>query len=393
MPSPWSHRYCEGDTHMPRILILHASLGSGHVTAANALRDAFTLRGITGVTVADVFDFGNALYREAVTKTYGRLSENAPLLWKRVYESSDQKSVEQAVSANRLRVTFQRPFVRSLVKLVKEVQPDVIIGTHFIPVEILTAERDAGAFTCPIYCVITDYMSHSNWVSPGVDGYFVAADITRDALFVFGLDPHIVHVTGIPIDPAIGLPKSKAEMRAKYNLPAECPVTALLGGALNPEQVRRNVERILGGESDGALVVIAGRNEALEPALEGLSSGPHVSLHTYGMVQPLDDLITASDLVITKAGGLIVSEVLARGRPMVIVEPIPGQEEWNADYVSLMGAGVQLRISAMLPPTIATLLSDPARLAGMQQAATAAGRPRAALDIVDSVLAALRRPI
>ncbi len=375
---------------MPRILILHATLGSGHVTAANALRDAFALRNITDVTVADVFDFGNALYREAVTKVYGHLSENAPLLWKRVYESSDQKSVQEAVSANRLRVTFQRPFVRSLVKLVKEVRPDVIIGTHFIPVEILTAERDRGAFTCPIYCVITDFMSHSNWVSPGVDGYFVAADITRDALLTLGLDPHLVHITGIPTNPTIALPKSKAEMRAKYDLPTERPMSVLLGGALNPEQVRRNVERILGSASDSALVVIGGRNEAIEPALAGLSSGPHVSLHTYGMVHGLDDLITASDLVITKAGGLIVSEVMARGRPMVIVEPIPGQEEWNADYVSLVGAGVQLRISAMLPPTVAALLGDPARLAWMQQAAAAAGRPNAALDIVDIVLAAIR---
>ena len=86
------------------------------------------------------------------------------------------------------------------------------------------------------------------------------------------------------------------------------------------------------------------------------------------MVPSLDDLIAASDLVITKAGGLVVSEVLARGRPMIIVEPIPGQEEWNADYVSLVGAAVQLRISAMLPPTVAALLSDSARLAWMQQA-------------------------
>ncbi len=377
---------------MARILILHATLGSGHVTAANALRDAFALRSVTEVTVADVFDYGNALYREAVTKTYGQLSEKAPLLWKRVYESSDQSSVQEAMSANRLRVTFQRPFVRSLVKLVKEMQPDVIIGTHFIPVEILAAARDAGAFTCPIYCVITDFMSHSNWVAPGVDGYFVAADITRDALFLFGLDPHIIHVTGIPIDPTIGLPKSKVEMRVKYDLPTERPVTVLLGGALNPEQVRHNVERILSGTSDGALVVVAGRSEALGPALAGLSSGPHISLHTYGMVPSLDDLIAASDLVITKAGGLVVSEVLARGRPMIIVEPIPGQEEWNADYVSLVGAAVQLRISAMLPPTVAALLSDSARLAWMQQAAAAAGRPSAALDIVDIVLAALRRP-
>lgn len=376
---------------MPRILILHATLGSGHLSAANALKDAFAQRRVTDVIVADVFDFGNSLYREAVTIAYSGLSERAPQLWKIVYEGSDQSNLQETLAANRLRVTFQRPFIRSLVKLVQKVQPDAIIGTHFIPVEVLTAERDAGSFYCPIYCVITDYMSHSNWVSPGVDGYFVAADITRDGLFALGLDPHIVHVTGIPVAPTIALPKSSADARAAYDLPADKPVILLLGGALNADEVRRNVQRLLAGAHHATLVVAAGRSETVESALHELTDGAHMQLRTYGMVQPLDDLVAASDLVITKAGGLIVSEVLARGRPMIIVEPIPGQEEWNADYVAVVGAATQLRISAMLPAAVAALLGDPRRLARMQHNAAAAGRPNAALDIVDTVLNTIHR--
>lgn len=375
---------------MPRILILHATLGSGHVSAANALQAGFALRGIDDVTVADVFDFGNALYKEAVTQAYSRLSESAPQLWRVVYESSDQTNLAETIRANRLRVTFQKPFVRSLTDFVKQTRPDAIIGTHFIPVELLCDERDAGEFTAPIYQVITDYMAHSNWVSPGVDGYLVAADVTRDGLIALGLDPNIIHVTGIPIDPAISQPKSVVALRNKFKLPPDLPVTILLGGALNPDEVRRNVERILAGTRPGVLVVVAGRNEEIGAAMAGLSDGAFVRLQTYDRVQPLDDLVAASDLVITKAGGLVVSEVLGRGRPLVIVEPIPGQEEWNADFVAMTGAGIQLRISAMLPPTVEALLGNRQRLAWMHTAAAAAGRPSAAVDIADIILQQIR---
>jgi processive 1,2-diacylglycerol beta-glucosyltransferase len=100
----------------------------------------------------------------------------------------------------------------------------------------------------------------------------------------------------------------------------------------------------------------------------------------------VDDLVAASDLVITKSGGLIVSEVLARGTPMVIVDPIPGQEEWNADFVVGVGAGIQLRQPEAVPPAALYLLGQPERLAIMREQARRFGRPRAALDIAERVL-------
>jgi processive 1,2-diacylglycerol beta-glucosyltransferase len=103
----------------------------------------------------------------------------------------------------------------------------------------------------------------------------------------------------------------------------------------------------------------------------------------------VDDLVAASDLVITKAGGLIVSEVLARGTPMIIIEPLPGQEEWNADVVAGYGAGVQLRIPEMAAMTALYLLTQPDRLKNMRRRARVVGRPRAALDVAQYILANL----
>ena len=138
--------------------------------------------------------------------------------------------------------------------------------------------------------------------------------------------------------------------------------------------------------------MVAGRNRTLLDAIDDLADGPHIALRRLGYVDYVDDLVAASDLVITKPGGLIVSEVLARGTPLAIVDPIPGQEEWNADFVAGAGAGIQLRMPEMVPPAVLALLEEPDRLESLARHARQAGRPRAALEIADNVLATLQRP-
>jgi processive 1,2-diacylglycerol beta-glucosyltransferase len=117
-----------------------------------------------------------------------------------------------------------------------------------------------------------------------------------------------------------------------------------------------------------------------------LHGGVTLRLLKLGFIDYLDDLIVASDLVITKAGGLTVSEILARGTPMLVIDPIPGHEEWNADFVAGSGAGIQLRMVETAPAATVALLGDPARLEGMRAQAARVGKPRAALDIVDFIL-------
>jgi processive 1,2-diacylglycerol beta-glucosyltransferase len=134
------------------------------------------------------------------------------------------------------------------------------------------------------------------------------------------------------------------------------------------------------------IVLVAGRNGDLLEATADLEDTPQTKLKKLGMIDYVDDLIVASDLIITKAGGLITSEILARGTPMVIVDPIPGQEEQNADVIAAAGAGVQLRLLEMVTPAVRYLLQHPERLAEMRQAALEIGEPRAALNIAEYVL-------
>lgn len=375
---------------MATVLIIHATLGSGHVTAANAIRDAFAERGVHDVVTADVFDFGNKLFKRVVTKTYAGLSEQAPMLWKTVYDSTDLTDMKQVTAANRLRVASERRFVTKLDDFVRANDPQVVIGTHFLPAEVLLGERKAGKIGQPIYEVITDYMAHSNWIHAGMDGYFVASDLTHASMSAIGVPRETIHVTGIPVYPTLAAPKTMAEARARHDLAPDEQVLTLFGAALTPAKVRTIVTQLLASDIRGTLFVAAGRSADLMQALEDLGDGETLRLRKLGFINYVDDLVVASDLVISKAGGLITSEVLARGTPMVVFDPIPGQEEWNADYVVGEGAGVQVRIANMVAPAVLSILHDPQRLAVLRRNAERIGRPRAALDIADHVLGLLK---
>lgn len=370
----------------PRVLILHASIGGGHKSAAQALEKTFALRGVTDVVVRDVLEFGGKVLERAVVGSYKVTSEKAPLLWKMFYESGDVSDPRWGEIKNLLRGQAQRPmFVLTLDRFVKKLKPDIIIGTHFMPLEILYPLKRKGEITAPMYEVITDYMVSSDWIQNGVDAYFVASEFTRAAMIARQVDPTRIHVTGIPVKPELALPKTREEARARVGLTSEHVIT-LLGGGIPANRVRHVAQELLQTDLRGTLVVVAGRNEELQNEIAALKNGATLRLLKLGFIDYVDDLIAASDVVITKAGGLTVSEILARGTPMLVIDPIPGQEEWNADFVAGSGAGIQLRIIETAPAATVAVLNDAARLRDMRKRAKRVGKPRAAFEIVDTVL-------
>lgn len=371
---------------MPRILILHVTVGYGHRRAAEALGRAFTLRGVDSVRVVDTLAYGGPFFRQLYAGSYRELSEKAPVLWAYFYERSED--IESQLTQG-LRTLVDRIGVTELDSLIDRIRPDAIVCTHFLPVDLLLQLRRSGGPVLPLFCVVTDYTGHVFWAYPNVDRYFVATPLTRQMLARRGVPAERITVTGIPVDPAIAEPRGRAQARQKLDL-GTGPVIALLGGGLSVKRVRQIVTDLLAGEVRGTLVVVAGRNGALLDALNDLSRSACLDLRPLGFVQDVDEVVTASDLVITKAGGLIVSEILARGRAMVLVDPIPGQEEWNADYVVSVSAGVQVRLGPMVPLVVENLLRHTDHRRILEEGAAMAGRPGAALAIADAVLAEIK---
>jgi processive 1,2-diacylglycerol beta-glucosyltransferase len=375
---------------MPRYLILHVLVGSGHRSAANALAGALERLPDSEVRVEDALDYASPIFSTAYARAYLELSQRAPVVWQMFYESTDNTDADWAPVRDQLRALMAELAVTKLKDMIRQYAPAAIICTHFLPAELMMRLKLEGGLRVPTYTVITDHAVHSQWITPGVDGYFVASEFPRKLMIDRGVAPGIVHVTGIPVNPEIGQPKDSAALRDQYGLPASGPVITLFGGGLATKRVRRMVEGLLGIGQPGILVVVAGRNAELPSALAGMGDGPQMRLRVLSKIDYVDDLVAASDLVLTKAGGLIVSEVLARGTPLVVIDPIPGQEEWNADYLVSCGAGLQLRVLEWVPWTVEQLLADAARLAMLREHAGASGRPHAAREIAEHVARELR---
>lgn len=364
-----------------RILILHASVGTGHKTAALALEKAFQMRGVEKVWVQDTLDYGSGVFRKMYADLYIELSERTPELWGFAYRGSNR---EQNRFERELRQLYSRIGVYKFDDL-RTLRPDAVICTHFLPIDAAMNSLAPFGLRALVYCVVTDFVGHPFWAHPGIAGTFAGNEMARDMLVSHGVQADKIEITGIPVDPGIANAKDSLAIRRDHAIP-EGAVITLIGSAIDDDKVSRMVTGMLEREIVGSLYVVAGRNQTLEETLRGLHGNAQLTLSVLGFIDYLDDLIAASDLVISKSGGLITSEVMARGTPLLVVEPIRGQEEFNADYVVTAGVGLQARVIDSVPYMVESLIKDPSRLAHMRENALRTGRPRAAMDVADFVL-------
>ena len=377
---------------MARILIIYSPFGSGHLSASKALAAALRAEDSKHVVVVeDIFEHVGSTLRSTVSSIYEQLSEKAPLLYEAYYESTDVDEFSFATTSNLLTDALYTPFLLGLHKFIERVNPDAIVCTQQFPLAVVSFLKQQDRLHKPLFVVVTDFMVHASWIAPEVDAYFVAHPQTGYVLERRGVSAERIHVTGIPIKLEVTESKTRNDMRVAHGLPLDRPVISAFGGGIEPKRVRLLVERMLEeAQTPSLLVTVSGRNQDLAAALRPLKSGKFMELHKEGMINYVDDLVVASDVVISKAGGLIISEVLARNTPMIIIDPIPGQEEWNADFVAGSGAGIQLRMPEMVPPATLALLDDPERLAAMRRQAKRMGRPYAAQEIARTVLDLIR---
>ena len=373
---------------MPRIIVLYVSAGTGHISAAKAVGAALEKYPDVEVKVDDLFNHINDVARKTMVTGYNEISTNARALYTMLHSSLYKEDTEKALKSNQRFTTLGRPFVHRFEKSVAEFKPDAIINTMQFPFHLL--QYYAAETNTPEYACITDVSVQTSWLRENVTGYFAASNLTRDVLLARGVDPDIIHVTGIPVKLEIAEPKTPAEARQRHDLPLDKPIITIFGGGVATERIRYMVEALLKADQPGLLTVVAGRNTELVEALNDLKSGPKMDFRLLDYIDYVDDLVVASDLVVTKPGGLITSEVLARNTPLVVTDPVEGQEEWNGDFVCGSGAGIQLRIPELVPPAVVALLAQPERLDKMRAQSKLVGKPRAAFDVAEIVVNELK---
>jgi len=368
-----------------KLLLISASAGAGHTRAAQALEETARLKFPEVETRhVDILDFVGRAYRKAYADGYLAMVDRAPDLWGHFYKASDR--VPKDGLRRRAIRAFDRLEFAGFKAFVKDFAPDVVLATHFLPAQVFLAkERRKIAFRFGL--VVTDFDVHAFWVQPHVDLTFVATEELRAILAGRGVAEDRIVVAGIPIVPAFSEALDREILRKHLGLSDVTPAILVMGGGAGVGSMEDVVASAL-AVGPAQVLAIAGRNALLEKKLRRLGVPKGSSLSVFGFVANMHELMAVADLAVTKSGGLTTAECLASGLPMVIRDPIPGQEERNCDFVLEAGAGVRTHGPDSLRYKLKTLFSDPRRLVRMKDAARGAGRPRAAEEILARALSA-----
>lgn len=365
------------------MVLLEASYGGGHAHAAAALAASLAeLAPSLRVERVDVFDRISPALNEATRYAYIQCLIHVPLLWREVYERTRHVPPDSPWQL------LDRAAARRVGRFLAGKRPRAVVATHPGPARLAGALRAAGQLDAPVFAVVTDYVVHGLWAHPGADWYLVGHEAVRDGLTARGIDPARVAVTGIPIHPRFGRPADRERLRRAWQLGPEPVVLFMAGSAGLVRGMEDACRALVQAQGRFQLLVVAGRDGVLERRLRAAVAGAARPARVLGFVDRVDELMSLADLLLSKAGGLTVSEALAKGLPMVIYRPIPGQEEGNAAFLVAHGAARVTREPQELVAQVQHLLRSPGLRAQMAAAASQLGRPQAGLAAAGLLLEA-----
>lgn len=371
---------------MPKkVLILSVSAGTGHVRAAEALEKVFRLQPEVGEVVnIDALKFTNKLFRDFYSKLYTQMVERAPTFLGWWYKMSDEPW-----KTDKMRHMLDRLNTQPLLNFIAQLQPDITVCTHFLPAQLISYLIATNKLEAQHSIVVTDFDFHAMWLSKLFHRYFVALDETKVHLQQLGLPGDRITVSGIPIDPVFSQPYNRHDLCHELGLNPDRQVLLVSAGALGVSPTEAVVDQLLQLTSPVQIVIICGRNAQLRESIEAkILASPHLAerVKLLGYTNEMHRWMAVAHLFVGKPGGLTTSEALAIGLPMVIVAPIPGQEERNSDHLLEKGIAIKCNEFTTLAYKVDLLLSNPERLQQMRQNARQYARPFAAQTIVRTLL-------
>lgn len=367
-----------------RILIATVTAGGGHLAAAAALDEAWrALRPDDTVERLDLVRFFSPLHRKIHAEGYVKLVARAPELWGMIFARTDDPQVARRL--NRIQQLFPSVARRRFARFLDQFAPEAVLCTHYEPLAVLGNRKQATAGTRRPFCVsvVTDFEAHALWMDASVDLYCVAADATKARLVARGAAAEHVAVTGIPIAAKFSAKPNRRAIRKALGLRDDLPTLLVLSGGFGMGPVGKILSAL--DKTTGAFqtVVVCGRNEALRRELAA-QDRTHPT-RVLGFASNMHELMAVADLILTKPGGLTSSEALALARPLLILDPIPGQEAANSDFLLERGAAGKVNRVEDLPFRVEQLLGSP-KLAELARAAKALGRRDAASAVCTEVL-------
>lgn len=365
-------------------LILSATGGAGHIRAAQALEEAAAaFEHSISAKHYDCLDLTSKAFKKLYSESYLALANKAPELWGYLYSRTESKPYEKK---GLLRL-FDEMNYRNYLQFLKKENPDVLLCTHFLPyLSVSSTLRKAGV-TAPVIAVTTDFDAHQYWVDPIVDRYYVHTEESAWQLRSKGVLAEKIVIKGIPVFPQFRMPSEKSQARKKLGIDEDRLTILMVWGGFGVGKAEEMVKEVTAmlqifPDRNFTLLLVCGKNEKLQTRAAAIGYPGNVTARVFGFVENIHELMSAADVLVSKAGGLTSAEAMAMGLPMIIVDPIPGQETRNAEIIVEQRAGWKALDIANLGYKLKRVIEEPEMLRSAKQAAAGLGRPDAAHDIL-----------
>lgn len=366
---------------MKKILIIYATAGIGHKKAAVAVKKALDEIAPKDVEVSliDALDYTNAFFKWTYLKIYLLMVNKLPLFWGLSYYITDNFYVNLMIS--KLRRLNNWANSKRFIKYLLDTKPDVVVTTHFFSNEVISDLRKKGLLNTHLITVVTDYRLHSWWISDFVDTYVVADQDAKGDLVKWNIAPERVKVLGIPVEPMFLKKLDKKNMFEDTHLKEGIFTVLIIGGGFGVGPIEDIIKVIDSVSEPIQVIAICGHNESLVKRLEDLRLNLKMKLKVLGFVDNVYEYMEVSNILISKSGGITVSEALAKEIPMIIISPILGQETRNSDFLVKAGAALRIRELRDLRGILEDLSSNPDRIGRMKEAIRMIRMPTACYDI------------
>lgn len=369
-----------------KIAVLHASAGAGHTKAAEAVAKALkNMNAQCDVRLVDSLDYTNSFFKWIYPKAYLFLIERLPLAWGGLYYFCDIPIFSFIV--NILRWLFNTPNTIRLKKFIKDENFDVIVSTHFLASEIVAQMKREGKYNGKLITVVTDFGSHDFWVNEGTDLYVVAHEDTKLDMLSRKIEEGIIRVLGIPIGIEFAQPLNRLGVAAKLNIDGGLFTVLIVSGGFGVGPILELTAQLGNADVPIQLIVVCGKNEKLHGDVLEISSKLKKPCKIYGFSRNMHELMSVSDVIITKSGGITVSEALSFSLPMIIISPILGQETKNCNLLVKHQAAIRVDKAAEAKQEVCELFNDRPRLEGMKRNCKTIARPNSASDIAQLAIA------
>lgn len=367
-----------------KLLILSASYGEGHQQAAVAVSDA--MRAVNEEIDIQIVDYIRTVHPmlDSVAKyCYLTSVRFAPALYGLFY-----RGTSQIPPSSLLQRQLNSIGLEDLAEQLDTYQPDVILSTFPIPAGVVSYLKQQGRTDVPLATVITDHAIHSQWIHPQTDRYFVGSNHVKAGLIRRGIAAEAVQVTGIPVRPAFAETYDRTALQRKYGLDPDIPTVLVMGGAYGVlGDIQSICEELFHYPHPLQVVIITGRNERMKAQLDVAVQDATTFARVYGFVREVHELMRVADVMVTKAGGLTISEALAMQLPMVLYRPIPGQEVQNALFLVRSGVAVLARSRKEVSEHLYDLLiARPDKRRQMRAKALGIRKLHAASEIADGLV-------